>query len=33
MPVVLCALALVYTNYYGRAVLGCLGLALRFSPQ
>lgn len=32
MPVVLCALALVYTNYYGWAVLGCLGvdLLLRF---
>jgi hypothetical protein len=28
MPVVLCALALVYTNYYGWAVLGCLGLDL-----
>jgi hypothetical protein len=32
MPVVLCALALVYTNYYGWAVLGCLGVdvLLRF---
>src|SRR5271156_5198037 len=32
MPVVLCALARVYTNYYGWAVLGCLGLdpLLRF---
>jgi hypothetical protein len=28
MPIVLCALALVYTNYYGWAVLGCLGLDL-----
>ena len=28
MPVMLCALALVYTNYYGWAVLGCLGLDL-----
>jgi hypothetical protein len=28
MPVVLCALALVYTNYYGWAVLVCLGLDL-----
>jgi hypothetical protein len=28
MPVVLCALALVYTNYYGWAVLCCLGLDL-----
>jgi len=28
MPVVLRALALVYTNYYGWAVLGCLGLDL-----
>jgi Dolichyl-phosphate-mannose-protein mannosyltransferase len=28
MPVVLCALALAYTNYYGWAVLGCLGLDL-----
>jgi hypothetical protein len=32
MPVALCALALVYTNYYGWAVLGCLGVdvLLRF---
>jgi hypothetical protein len=32
MPVVLCALALVCTNYYGWAVLGCLGVdvLLRF---
>ncbi len=28
MPVVPCALALVYANYYGWAVLGCLGLDL-----
>ena len=28
MLVALCALALVYTNYYGWAVLGCLGLDL-----
>jgi hypothetical protein len=28
MLVVLCALALVYTNYFGWAVLGCLGLDL-----
>jgi Dolichyl-phosphate-mannose-protein mannosyltransferase len=28
MPVVLCALALVYTNYFGWAVLGLLGLEL-----
>jgi len=28
MPVVLCALALVYTNYFGWAVLGFLGLDL-----
>jgi Dolichyl-phosphate-mannose-protein mannosyltransferase len=28
MPVVLCALALVYTNYIGWALLGCLGLDL-----
>lgn len=33
MPVVLCALALVYTNYCGWAVLGCRGLAFRCSPQ
>ena len=26
MPVVLCALALVYTNYYGWVVMGCLGV-------
>lgn len=26
MPVVLCALALVYTNYFGRALMGLLGL-------
>ena len=32
MPVALCALALVYTNYYDWALLGCLGvdLLLRF---
>jgi hypothetical protein len=35
MPVVLCALALVYTNYFGWAVLGFLGLdlLLRFGRE
>ena len=35
MPVVLCALALVYTNYFGWALLGCLGLdlLLRFTQE
>jgi hypothetical protein len=28
MPVVLCALALVYTNYFGWALMGLLGLDL-----
>jgi hypothetical protein len=35
MPVVLCALALVYTNYFGWAVLGFMGLdlLLRFGRE
>jgi uncharacterized membrane protein len=33
MLVALCALALVYTNYFGWAVLGCLGPAFCRSPQ
>jgi hypothetical protein len=30
IPVPLCALALIYTNYFGWALLGCLGLDLLF---